>query len=196
MATTFKRAPKEIKDKLEAVITAHHADLSAVGVTIDILLAFAAENEQGEKVGPALKLHGYPASGVASIVSLKNRVMGRSDGEILLDGDSWEKLTSEQQDALLDHEASHFSVTRNLEGEPVLDTHGRPKLKMRLHDWQMGFFNAVATRHGEASPEVQHATQFAKEVGQIYFQGQFNLGDARKPKKPRALKNKPNEDPG
>lgn len=190
MPSKFALATKEVMVKLQGQIEKYHSDLNTQGVTFDVLMAYAPENDAGEKTGPALKLHGYACGGVVSIVSLKNRVCGRSDAEILLDGDSWEKMSPEQQDALLDHELYHLVVARDLEGSPIRDTHGRPKLKMKLHDRQFGWFDAVAQRHGDASGEVFQAKQLVIEAGLIYFQGQFNLGDPRRAKKPKAIKNK------
>jgi hypothetical protein len=48
----------------------------------------------------------------------------------------------------------------------VLD---RPKLTLRRHDFQAGWFHEIAQRHGEASPEVRSAKQLMAGTGQLYF---------------------------
>jgi len=40
---------------------------------------------------------------------------------------------------------------------------------MRKHDHQFGWFDAVAQRHGEASPEVRQARVLMESSGQLYF---------------------------
>jgi hypothetical protein len=52
---------------------------------------------------------------------------------------------------------------------PVFDAVGRPKLLMRKHDHQFGWFDEVAQRHGEASPEVRQARVLMESSGQLYF---------------------------
>ena len=49
------------------------------------------------------------------------------------------------------------------------DDAGRPRLKIRLHDWQLGGFAAVAERHGEHAPEVVEARKLAERFGQLLF---------------------------
>lgn len=175
-------ATKDIMVKLQGQINQYHSNFNDAKLTFDVFMAYAPENDAGEKTGPALKLHGYPCGGLVSIVSLKNRVCGRSDAEIVLDGDSWDKLTSAEQDALLDHELEHVVVARDLEGAVIYDTHGRPKLKLKLHDREHGWFDAIAKRHGDASGEVQQARRIVAEAMDIYFQSEMTLGDSRKPK--------------
>lgn len=188
MPSSYSKAPKAIHEQAYALIKEHHPDLHAAGVTVDLIFAFAGENDAGEKIGPALKLHGYACSGVASKVPLLQRVMGRADVQILLDGDGWEDLHPDQQAALIDHEASHFIVAKDAEGGVIHDTHGRPKIKMKLHDFQIGIFTAVAARHKEASLEVISVAQMYKQAGQTLFPflGQLELA-------PQAAD--PNEEP-
>ena len=168
--------------KLQDQINKHHTNFNEAALTFDVFLAYAPENDAGEKTGPALKQHGYPCGGIVSIVSLKNRVCGRSDAEIVLDGDSWPKLTSEEQDALIDHELEHVVVARDLEGAIIRDTHGRPKLKMKLHDREHGWFDSIAKRHGAASGEVQQDRRIVAEAMDIFFQCEMSLNDTRKQK--------------
>lgn len=173
MASKYTKADKETLKIFKRVLSTHHEELTAVGVAFDILLGFAPENSEGEAVCAALKLHGYEANAITKIVGLKDRVLGQADAQIVLDGDLWTReedpLSDEQKAAILDHEIYHIQVKRDHEGAVINDTHGRPKLKMRLHDRQIGWFDAVARRNGEHSVEVKQASLLAKEAGQIYF---------------------------
>lgn len=169
MPNRLAQAPLSVWEQGKAIMDKWHSELGVADVKIEYIFAFAPEPDDDRPKAPALKLHGYPCSGIAGIVNLEGRVMGRQDGKIVLDGDQWGNMTEAQQNALLDHELSHFNVARTVEGEIIYDTSGRPKLKMRLHDYQFGFFTDIAERHGVDSMEVKQAEIFFRESGQIYF---------------------------
>lgn len=190
MASEYKKCGKEVQTLCAQLIKEHHPDLHAAGVSVDLIFAHAAENGAGEKIGTALKSHGYVAAAVASKVALIHRVMGRGDVQILIDGDKWPDLHEDQQAALLDHELQHFVVAKDAEGGVILDTHGRPKIKMRLHDFEFGWFTEVAKRHREASVEVIQAAQIYQQAGQAYFPflGQQSLPEAAQEPKPKKKK--------
>lgn len=165
----YKQASKEVHKLCKTLVEENYDKLAKEGVTFDILMAFAPENEEnGEPTGPAIKLHGYTASAIVSTVPLKNRVKGLSDVEIIIDGLNWEKLNEEERAALLDHELYHVQVSTNSKGETIKDTAGRPKIKMRLHDIQLGWFIDIAKRHGMSSGEVQQAQTIVSHA-QAFF---------------------------
>jgi hypothetical protein len=62
-------------------------------------------------------------------------------------------------------------LKKNGFGEVARDDIGRPLIKLRKHDYEFGWFNIIAARHGIASAEVQQATRIADEMGQYYFPG-------------------------
>lgn len=162
-------APVVVENQGMEILAKYHPDLSAVGVTIDFVFGYAAEDEEGQKKGVALKEHGYPTTGISSVASLKNRVKGMKDCEILLDGDRWSSFSTAQQDAILDHQLSHFVVSRNIEGEAIYDANDRPKMKLQLHSFQAGWFHEVAKRHGADSTEMAQAAKLFQSAGQVYF---------------------------
>lgn len=43
------------------------------------------------------------------------------------------------------------------------------KLKMRLHDWQLGGFIAIARRHGGHAPEVRAVRACVDDKGQYFW---------------------------
>ena len=51
----------------------------------------------------------------------------------------------------------------------VLDECARPKLKLKKHDRQFGWFDKIAERHGHASGEVRQALKLFTEARQLYF---------------------------
>lgn len=119
---------------------------------------------------PCLKHQGYPAGAVVRITPLKDRALGIADATIVIDRAGWLALSQRQRDALVDHELTHLARKVDKEtGEMVCDALDRPMLKMRKHDYQLGFFDEVAARHGEASPEVRHARRLMEHSGQLYF---------------------------
>jgi len=161
MPKTYSIADDEVIDLADELREAHHVALNEAGVTIDLLFV------ESDSV-PVLSCHGAPAFAVVRIVSAKDRAADRSDAEIVIDKESWKTMEPETKRALLDHELHHLTVvTKN--SEIQLDQQGRPKLKMRKHDFQVGWFHEIANRHKQHSIEVQQAHRLATEYGQLYF---------------------------
>jgi Putative phage metallopeptidase len=141
----------------------YHPDLE--GVTVSALFVFDSESSE-----PVLKHQGYPAQAIVRITPVRDRALGMADAVIVIERSSYLTLSQRQRDALLDHELTH--LTRALDPEtqrPVFDVLDRPKLKMRRHDFQLGWFNEVAQRHADASAEVRQAKQLMESAGQLYF---------------------------
>ncbi len=93
---------------LEEVKRLYHSRLDDHGVRIDLLVAKAKQDKNGDTNGCALRLHGYQANAIVKVTSYKDRVLGRGDAEIQVDGDMWHLWSREQQMALLDHELEHL----------------------------------------------------------------------------------------
>ena len=165
--STYRIAPPELIAQVQTIMREYEAELDAVGIRVDTLLAFADRNDQGEKTGPAIKAKGYPADGCIRSTNLKDRVKGLGDAEMILDGDKWQEMNSEEQDALIHHELHHLVPARKADGELILDSHNRPKIRMRLHDIELGMFIDVARAHGMASGEVQAMQMLVASNGQV-----------------------------
>jgi hypothetical protein len=168
MANRYAKVDEETQSIFDTALTIDHDVFLVNGVTFDILFGYAPVNDEGQTTGPALKIHGYPVNSISSITNLKNRVKGNADAEIILDGDTWPQLTEAQKNAVADRALECFEVARNIDGETITDTHGRPKLKMRLADWHISIFTDIVKRHGSSSPEVAQLTSLAKS-GQLDF---------------------------
>lgn len=171
---TYKKPTIEAEDMCRKLMEQFHPLSVEAGVKVDLLFAFPDYDETtGEPTNDALKSQGYKCLGVARKVSLKDRTKGHGDAEITLDGDWWEKASEEEQRALLDHELQHLVATAKR------DDLGRPILKMRKHDTQVGWFAVIAQRHGVHSQERKQAASIVEVLGQFYFPELLNQTGGR-----------------
>jgi hypothetical protein len=161
---TYDQAPDEVRERVTVLMKRFHPDLEFVQLRVDLLMA-STDAEDAH----AVTLGGYPCLAVVKIVGPKERAKGCGDAEIVIDRDAYEAMTEKQRDALLDHELYHLEITRDKLGRPKRDDHQRPKLKMRKHDFQFGWFAEIARRHQENSFEVKQARAFAEEHSQLFF---------------------------
>lgn len=162
MPKTYDTAPPEVKTRAENLIERNHHDLWKVEARIDYLYA---TNDTGD----AVSHRGYPALAVVRIVNLKDRTKGMGDAEITIDAAKYRWMTPEQQDALLDHELHHLIVLRDDDGLAKIDDLGRPRFRMRKHDFDFGWFTEIAERHGMNSPEVTQAKLMWDNANQSLF---------------------------
>lgn len=160
MSKTYDKCGPEVTSLLTEIIATHHATILAAGVTFNCL--FVSDEKNDEPV-PALKRHGVPCAAETSLTSLADRIRGIPDVKILIDRDTWKHLSQKGRKALLDHEVTHVEMKG--EGEP--DDAGRPKLKLRMHDWEVWGFAEIASRYGKAALEVQAIHHVRQEWGQL-----------------------------
>lgn len=165
---TYERCPKTVEHMADALLKQYHEDNVKAEVKFDFMFAIPTLDEHGEPVGEAIMHHGRKALGLARIVSLKDRAKGMGDAEILIDKYWWETAPDEQQKALLDHELHHITLKIDKRGL-VVDDLGRPKLVMRKHDVEVGFFRVIAERHGKASQEQIQAATMMDGYGQYFW---------------------------
>ncbi len=165
MAITYEPARPEIKAMADEVMRKYHPELE-MGNSGEYprLCIMTASSDDPEDPSP-LKLHGYPCAAIISIIPYKQRVDKRADAEILIDARNWHDLTEPQQIAILDHECEHLQIQYDEHGIVKTDDCGRPKLKMRLHDFTVAGFRSIAIRHGDNAPEVLLAQDFVKKFG-------------------------------
>ncbi len=96
-----------------------------------------------------------------------DRAEGKADATVTVDGNRYDEWPLARLDAILDHELTHLELSLK-DGAVQCDDLGRPKLRMRKHDQQYGWFNEVAERHGEDAVEVlqlKAATAYACKNG-------------------------------
>lgn len=168
---SYERCPKDVKQLVLQVMEDWHPQLQAAGVTVDALFCLPKTNEVGEET-QGLKHGGYEAAAVTRIVGLKDRAKGCADIEIVFDQYTWDRLSEEEREALIDHELYHSLPATDQKGHPLEDQVGRPKLKARRHDRQFGWFDEIAKRRGRASFEVKQAMALVLSgEGQLYLPG-------------------------
>lgn len=171
----YEKCPPEVSEVVSSMMEKFHGPLHEYGVTVDLLFAMPKTNENGDAEDCALKLHGYQCAAIVKINPYKARVQGHADAEIIIDKEHWEETSEAEHEALIDHELEHLELKLK-DGELVRDDLDRPKLRMRKHDHQFGWFDSVARRHGKASLEVQQFEAFRDEHGQLWLN--FNEGPA------------------
>ncbi len=185
---TYDPAGDEVRSLVKTLINKHFPELKEAGVTIDLLMARSKRNETtGEPTGPAIKHNGYPCAALAKITSYEHRVKGEKDCSITFDDDmetGWGSWTQARREATIRHELMHFTIVRTKPkyrkkkgvsicvdegGAIVLDYCNRPKLKMRLHDTQLGVFHSIIEEYGEESFDGEMAAGFARKLQQMEF---------------------------
>ena len=130
---------------LDEAVRAYHPALAEAGVTF--ALTFTS---------PAPRHHGYPAHAVVRVNSVRDRVEGKADVGLVICEESWEGQTAEERLALMDHELTHLELALDRDtGRPKADEAGRPRLKTRRHDFELGGFTEVVRRHKIAAPEAR-----------------------------------------
>lgn len=172
MATTY-RSPDpddQVLEILAEVIDRWHPDLKEHEVRIGVIFA---SNPDGD----AVRHNGYPAAATIRIVPLKDRTVKPYDAEMLIDEHFFENARPQLRLALLDHECSHLTLakTRLLAGgkkECDRDDLGRPKLRLRKGDWNVGDgFKAVVARHGDDAIEFQNI-RYARRLAEAAARGE------------------------
>ncbi len=171
---TFQRADSDLEEMVSKVLREHYPKLSSMTkegkcpLTFDLLMAYGDRDKNGELISAPLKHHGRTAAAVIKAVAKADRALGRADVEIRFDGDHWNDIKADEQEALVDHELYHLVIVQK-EGLPARDDLGRFRFKMREHDYEFGWFAEIAKRRGIASCEVQQAKRIWKEAGQYFF---------------------------
>lgn len=168
MPATYAEVDEATRDLVHEVMEAHHEPLCVEGVKLDLVFAYApVDEETGIKVGDALKHRGVRALAIARVVKLKDRAKGMGDGEIEIDGDDWQEYSRAERIALIDHELHHFVLDRDRKDEVKRDDLGRPRLKIRQHDFDIGGFYEVVARNPTHAFEGRAVIRVAGEMTQL-----------------------------
>lgn len=169
---TFRKATAEEKQVMLDVLTKHenYQELLDAKVKIDLLFAYPPKDKDGKySDADALTHDGHKALGLARIVNLRDRTKGCGDCEITMDGLHWEDAPEKEREALMDHELYHFIVRKDQDNVILRDDLERPKIKLRHHDVQFGWFKEVAKRNGEHSQERMQAKAMMDNGGQYFW---------------------------
>lgn len=181
--STYAKADKDVHEQVVEVMRLYHDELTKQKVRVGVVMAYGPVDKDGGKTGPAIKDRGWPCLARIKINSLADRVEGKPDATLTLDddGDRWGSMSAAEQNALIDHELEHLVLVEDKEmpGHWKRDDLGRPKLKIRPHDWEFNGFASVARRHEEASQEVIQAAVLRDMFGQLLW----DFAGAEKPRK-------------
>lgn len=178
MPITYETAPASVLDLLAKVMRKHHPELARAEVRVAVLMALT------DDASPAVVLRGYQCAATIQKLSIKQRVLTNHDALMILDGNRWLDWPERSQQALLDHELTHLEVGIDKDGFLKTDAIGRPKLYMRLHDWEIGGFEAVARRWGSDALDVVAARRFRREYGPTLFDDPAAPGSADRNARP------------
>jgi hypothetical protein len=161
---TFERCPKEVNRLADELFQKFEENKPLENLKIDYVFAYGERDDVTEALlQPAIKDKGREVQGICRKTNLKERALGHGDIEICLDGDWWETATTPQRLALLDHELHHVVVTDKT------DDMERPIIKLREHDFEVGWFRVIAERHGRASGECAQAAKVMLDHGQAFW---------------------------
>ena len=194
MPVWYSPAKEEDHELLARVIEKWHPDLMEAYPTPDrqyddpaedfatlarnaaarIGLVMAHPDPESDK--PAMLAKGIRILAKIKANSEADRVAGAPDATITLDAAHWKEMAEDEVDgyrqafALLDHELYHLEVRREKDSKRILtDDAGRPKFRMRPHDWEITGFRAVAERNKQHAAEVIVARRFRDEYGNLLF---------------------------
>lgn len=146
------------------LLNKHYEPAVSAGLRVDLVFAYPdLDDASGEPINDAITKNGIRALGLCRVVNAKDRAKGNGDVEILIDGYWWERNDYDERLALLDHELYHIVLRSER------DDMGRPKIKLRKHDVEFGWFNEIARRHGINSQERIQAKSIMDNQGQYYF---------------------------
>ena len=166
--TTYQKCSDTERKLLRQVIKECYPDVDKAGVTFDLLFAFAEKDKYDQPKGPALKLHGVACAAIIKKTSVIDRVCGRRDVLIQIDGDAWLDRTIQEKTALLDHKLYHIQLVEH-EETFALDAAKRPVIGIRNHDFDIGGFHEVVGRRGRAALEAQYLSEAVSHHGQLTF---------------------------
>lgn len=169
MSTTYQKADDDLVRFVDNVMIKHHWRLKNAGVTVSVLTAEAGVDEAGNRKGPAMKTRGHAVEAKIRIVGIRDRVKDVADAELIIDFDRWPLRSMAQRVALIDHEFTHLDLVHDDGGRVKRDDHGRPKMRIRPHDVEIGWFVEVAERHGRDSIEVEQAQAIVERERQTVF---------------------------
>jgi hypothetical protein len=182
VSTTYEAGNKAIAALVQHALEKYHPELHKEGVTVDCIIVrkTTGKDDATEDVH-ALKRAGYPLDAKIGVTSLQDRARGIADAKLMIDGFEWNKATDRQRLGLIDHELEHLTLVEHkpTEKDPAIyflkDDLGRPKLKVRPHDWELAGFQTVAIRHGEHSHEAIQFANFRTEYAQLNLFGPPDL---------------------
>lgn len=156
MAMSYIHADEDDRRILDDLIAEFRPDLKLHEVTIALLFAY---NESGR---PAIVVRGQAVAGKIKINSEQDRVEGKADATIVVDGKGWAQWRPRRRAALIHHELCHLATANG-----DRDGHDRPVLTSRFPDWDFDGFDEIVERYGADSFESSNLHAVAKRHAQL-----------------------------
>ena len=140
-------------------LMARHSKDTKAG-RIDVLRAETNQVEELPAKSHVLRHKGRDCYAYVRITSQRERAVGGPDAVITVDEWEWDQMSRRQREAVIAHELEHLEVNEN------------GVLKIRPHDFEVGWFGKIAAEFGEDSIErIQARKLLADEIGQLFFPG-------------------------
>lgn len=164
MAVSYQEVDPATYEIIHHAMKDYHSELVTASVTIHAI--FASNFDAEDEPLPAVKFHGHSAAAKIQVTSLQDRSRGLPDVKLTIDRHQWDGMAKTRRIALVDHELEHLVLQTDDEGVK-LDELGRPKLKLKIHDWMLAGFASIISRHGEAAVEHHEMVRWQEEYGQF-----------------------------
>jgi hypothetical protein len=165
MPITYESCDGVVGTVIERIVNKEHGEFASCEPPVTIAALWARNSD---KTQPAVKLHGYPCRATIRKTNSKERANGSADLMIVIDEAVWDSLDSGSRDGLISHEIEHVELL--MKGNRAKIGHdGRPALRLKPHDYELGGFLDVIRRHGDNSLEYQDAKTFATDQRQLLF---------------------------
>ena len=159
----YERGDKDTHKLVQKVMKQWHRELFDEKVTIDVVVAHTDKGQTAIPIG-----RGLFALATIRIIGLKDRSMGRADAEMMIDADTLRDSHELRLEALIDHELTHLVLHRSKKTNLVLrDDQDRPRLKIRYHDHEFGWFDAPVRHYGAHAVEYEQAQKLILQAGWI-----------------------------
>jgi Putative phage metallopeptidase len=181
MPTYIRPGPDhEVHAIVARVIEDQFPIIHRLSPALQLGILFALPVKEGKS---ALKHRGWPCLGIIKIVGKQDRAAGEPDVPMILDGVRWPRLTPRRREALVAHELEHLEFPKVLkevaEDEtvrwlPMQDDLGRPKVKCRPHDFELGGFESIVERYGDDAPEKVVFEGIQERLSQLSFLEEVN----------------------
>jgi len=140
-----ENANQEVYELMRKVMHEQHPELEEAGVHVSICMV----SEPGDSAGkPFLEIDGKR---VLAFIRKRRLFENPKHGDALIEIDSYlwqQSLDDSGRNSLFDHELEHLSLLRTASGKVRKTLFNRPSLKLKNHDWEVGFFNSQVERYG------------------------------------------------
>lgn len=163
---TYRAADSPDRTLLAEILGRFHVPLSDAGVTVFFKLAFPEyDDKTGLPKGPAIRRGGLAVVATIKVNSLSDRVEGKDDATLLVDGEWWKGASDAEKRACLDGQVEYLELVLEDEDNTAsvaTDDANRPKLKKRAPDWAVAGFDSVIERHGAAALEAVSLAEISR----------------------------------